>query len=266
MTTRHEGTRLRHPIVLRTLVVQRVAHLSPRMLRVTLGGDELSGFSSAAPDDHVKLFLPLPGQHAPALPSLGTDGLIQRTGEPVSPARDYTPRRYDAQRNELDIDFVLHGDGPASNWAAQAAPGQLVGLGGPRGSFVVADDFDAYVLIGDETALPAIGRWLEEMPATARACVLVEIEDAGERQVLASRARVDLQWIERTSTPQDGDDALERALRDLPPSPGDSYYWIAAESRRVRRLRRYLVEERGIDKDWVKATGYWKHEGDTEDD
>lgn len=265
MSKPHEGTRLRHPLVLRSLTVQRVARITPRMLRVTLGGDELAGFSSASPDDHVKLFFPLPGNDAPDLPGLGADGLIKRADAPTSPMRDYTPRRHDAGRNELDIDFVLHGDGPASNWAAQAAPGQRIGVGGPRGSHVVAADFDTYVMVGDETALPAIGRWLEELPAHARAIAIIEIEDARERQVLPSRAGVDLRWIERAGAREGDGDALERALRDLPSPPGDSYYWIATESRRARTLRNHLIDERGIDKDWVKATGYWKRDGDGED-
>jgi len=266
MSKTHESTRVRRPVVLRTLVVRRVTRITPRMLRVTLGGDELAGFTSGAPDDHVKLFFPLPGDNAPSLPDIGAEGLIERGDAPVSPMRDYTPRRHDAQRNELDIDFVLHGDGPASDWAAQAAPGQRIGVGGPRGSFVVAADFDTYVMVGDETALPAIGRWLEELPAHSRAIAIIEIEDANERQALTSRATVELHWIERSGTREGNGDALERALRELPSPPGDSYYWIAAESRRARALRNHLIDERGIDKDWVKATGYWKRDGDGDED
>src|SRR6266568_4230449 len=76
------------------------------------------------------------------------------SGAPVM--RDYTPRRFDAVQRELDIEFALHGDGPAATWAAQAAPGQRVMIGGPRGSFIVPTDFDWHLLIGDETALPAV--------------------------------------------------------------------------------------------------------------
>ena len=104
------------------------------------------------------------------MPEPGPDGKPPE-GVERSPGRDYTPRRYDAGRNELVIDFALHDAGPATDWAAQAEPGQQLAVGGPRGSFVVPDDFDWYLFIGDETALPAIGRRLEELRAGARAIV-----------------------------------------------------------------------------------------------
>lgn len=118
-------------------------------------------------------------------------------GAMPSPGRDYTPRYFDPQSGELSIDFVLHGDGVASSWAAQAQPGDDLKIGGPRGSFLVADDYDHYVLLGDETALPAIGRWLEAMPADMHAEVYIEIADAAERQELLSAADADIYWLER---------------------------------------------------------------------
>lgn len=249
----HTHQRLRHEVVLRMLDVLRVERLSPHMQRVTLGGPELRGFRSAAPDDHVKLFFPNRAGEL-VLPALGPDGPEFPAGREPSPMRDYTPRHHDAARGELVIDFVLHGDGPASDWAAQAAPGQCLGAGGPRGSSLIADDFDRYVLLGDETALPAIGRWLEEMPAGTRAIALIEIPEAADRQRLPSRAGVEIHWLER-----DGGRSglLERALHELPAIEGDSFHWIAAESNRARAMRQWL-EQRGVPKDWIKATGYWK--------
>ncbi|HEV7777268.1 MAG TPA: siderophore-interacting protein [Luteibacter sp.] len=254
MSGKHESQRLRHTLALRQLQVLGVSRLTPRMVRIVLGGDELKGFYSPSPDDHVKLFFPRPGDKVPVLPSLGEQGLVLAEGVEPSPMRDYTPRKYDVDRNELTVDFVIHGEGPASTWAEQAAPGQYLGVGGPRGSLLIAEDFDTYVMVGDETALPAIGRWLEELPEAARAEVIVEVADRGERQVLTSRAHFNVTWISR----DDVVEALETALRQLPEPPGDTFYWVATESRRARELRRYLVEERGIDKAWVKATGYWK--------
>jgi NADPH-dependent ferric siderophore reductase len=252
----HTHRRLRHEVVLRMLDVLRVERLSPHMQRVTFGGPELHGFHSAAPDDHAKLFFPNRAGEL-VLPVLGPDGPEFPAGREPSPMRDYTPRRHDAARGELVIDFVLHGDGPASNWAAQAAPGQRLGAGGPRGSFVIADDFDRYVLLGDETALPAIGRWLEEMPAGTRATALIEVPEAADRQLLPSRAEVGVRWLERDGEAAWRSERLEHALRDLPAIEGDSFYWIAAESNRARALRQWL-EQRGVPKDWIKATGYWK--------
>lgn len=251
-TERHVHQRLRHDVVLRTLDVVRVERITPHMQRVTFGGAELKGFHSAAPDDHVKLFFPNRAGEL-VLPTLGANGPEFAAGREPSPMRDYTPRHHDAVRGELVIDFVLHGDGPASRWAEQAAAGQRIAAGGPRGSHLIADDFDHYVLAGDETALPAIGRWLEDMPAGMRATVLIEVAEATDRQRLFSHAHVDVRWCERDDP---HGESLEDALHALPAAEGDCFWWIAAESGRVRAMRRSL-EQRGVPKDWIKATGYW---------
>lgn len=259
-TERHVHRRLRHGVVLRKLDVLRVERITPHMQRVTFGSAELRGFHSAAPDDHVKLFFPNRDGEL-VLPRLGPNGAEFPAGREPSPMRDYTPRHHDAGRGELVIDFVLHGDGPASRWAEQAAPGQCIGAGGPRGSHMVADDFDRYVLVGDETALPAVSRWLEEMPAGMYATVLLEVPGAADRQVLFTRANAGIRWFERDNT---RDASLEQALRELPTTEGDYFWWIATESGRARGMRQWL-EQRGVPKDWIKATGYWKA-GEEEED
>src|SRR6202035_5881739 len=106
---------------------------------------------------------------------------------------------YDAAASTLTIDFVLHSEGPATAWAAQARPGAFLGVGGPRGSFVIPDDFDWYLFAGDETALPAIGRRLEELPASARVLVVAEIADKEEEQRLTSGAAVEVRWLYRNA-------------------------------------------------------------------
>ena len=263
--TPHTQQRIRHTVVFRMLDVLRVERLTPHMQRIVFGDAELRGFVSAAPDDHVKLFFPNSvGEIVP--PVLGPNGPSFPSDREYSPMRDYTPRRHDDELNELTVDFVLHGDGPAATWAAQAAPGQRIGAGGPRGSSLVADDFDTYVLAGDETALPAIGRWLEEMPEGTHVEVLLEIPDAEDRQPLRSRAHVNIHWLERNGTATNQSDLLEQTLRRLPTPIGDTFYWIASESRRTRNMRLWLSEERGVPKDWMKAKGYWKANPDDGDD
>ncbi|TBR39854.1 MULTISPECIES: siderophore-interacting protein [Dyella] len=261
----HESRMVRHPIVMRQLDVLRVEDLTPHMRRIVLGGEQLQGFVSAAPDDHVKLFFP--NRHGEIVqPTPGPNGLDYPADKERSPMRDYTPRRYNATAGELVIDFVLHGDGPASTWAAQAEPGQRLGTGGPRGSYVVASDFDHYVMIGDETALPAIGRWLEELPATATATVLAEIPQLADRQTLSSNAYFDVQWLDRKGADPADSRLLERALSEFESPKGDTFWWIATESHRARAMRRYLSDERNVPKEWLKATGYWvrgeEEEGD----
>lgn len=259
MTMERTARRVRHELKMRLLEVRDVGRVTPKMVRVTLGGDDLAGFVSASYDDHVKLFFPQHGLDKPVLPTQGPNGPIFPDGVPKPIARDYTPRRYDAAANTLAIDFALHGHGPATRWAAQARPGQFLGIGGPRGSFIVPDDFDWYLLVGDEAALPAIGRRLEELPPTAQAIVVAEVEDAREEQHFASRAAVKTIWVHRDGAAPGSAPPLERAIADLILPPGDGYAWVAAEAETAKALRRHLVEERGLRKDWIKAAAYWRH-------
>lgn len=221
--------RVRHELKRRDLQVLRVETLSPGMRRVVLGGEDLADFTSASFDDHVKVFFPADGGTA---------------------ARDYTPRRHDRAARTLVLDFALHGDGPAADWARQAQPGQRLLVGGPRGSFVVPLDFDWYLLAGDETALPAVARRLEELPAGSRAIVRLQVA-ASDRLPLASAAQLDLQWA-------DDEAGLLAALRALALPAGHGYAWCAAEARVAAEARRILVEDKGHDRRAIRAAAYWK--------
>jgi NADPH-dependent ferric siderophore reductase len=258
-TTYRTVRRIRYDTKLRLLQVREISRITPKMARILLGGDELESFLSAAHDDHVKLFFPQAGQEKPVLPTLGPNGPIFPEGAARPAARDYTPRRYDAASNTLAIDFVLHGDGPATSWAARAQPGQFLGVGGPRGSFIVPSGFDWYLLAGDETALPAIGRRLEELPDGTRALVVLEIADAGEEQRFDTRARLDLRYLHRNGAEPGTPSHLMEAVAELTLPPGEGYAWVAAEAAAAKALRHHLVEERGLRRDRVRAAAYWKH-------
>lgn len=244
--------RVMHEIKRRKLTVLRVVDLTPRMRRITVGGPELAGFISLGSDDHVKLFFPQTAEEQASLEGLELSAGLKSTSLP--PMRDYTPRRFDLKTGELDIDFVLHGDGPASTWAAQAQPGQTLHIGGPRGSMVVPDMFDSYLLIGDETALPAIARRLEELPANRRATVVVEVENAAEEQPLQSAASVEVIWVHRDQATED----LLKTVEQLKMSEGQLYAWVATESALSRKVRRVLLDTHGLNDEWVKAAGYWR--------
>ncbi|KPA93275.1 MULTISPECIES: siderophore-interacting protein [Pseudomonas] len=250
--------RVMHEIRRRRLQVLRVRDLTPRMRRITLGGPELAGFISLGTDDHVKLFFP---QTAAEQAALETLVIGAKDNGPLPAMRDYTPRRYDLERGELDIDFVLHGDGPASTWAEQATPGQFLHIGGPRGSLVVPDIFDSYLLIGDETALPAIARRLEGLAANRRALVVVEVENAAEQQPLHSQAQVEVIWVRRDAPGQ----GLLQTVEQLTPPSGSLYAWVATEAGLSRKVRRVLLDIHGLDEAFVKAAGYWRLDGSAEE-
>ncbi|MDD2090067.1 siderophore-interacting protein [Pseudomonas guariconensis] len=247
--------RINHEIRQRHLQVLRVTDLTPRMRRITLGGTELQGFTSVGSDDHIKLLFALSPEEQQAIDArnLGRDGGARPT------MREYTPRRIDLVVNELDIDFVLHGDGPASTWAAQAAPGQTLDIAGPRASMVVPDIFDSYLLIGDETAIPAIGRRLEELPAGRRVLALIQIEDEQEQQPLPSKAQVEVIWVHRHQ------DDLLAMLEQLALPPGALYAWVALEKTLTRQAKALLLEK-GVKDDALKAAAYWRHDGSADDE
>ncbi|SEC82746.1 NADPH-dependent ferric siderophore reductase, contains FAD-binding and SIP domains [Pseudomonas frederiksbergensis] len=244
--------RVSHEIKRRRLELLRVVDLTPRMRRITLGGPELAGFVSLGTDDHVKLLFPQNAAEQAALETLVLGA--GKTDQPMPAMRDYTPRRYDLDTLELDIDFVLHGDGPASTWAEQAKPGQFLHIGGPRGSMVVPDIFDSYLLIGDETALPAIARRLEGLAADRRVLAVIEVENGAEQQKLESAAQVNVIWVLR----EGGKNNLLNTVKELQVPSGNLYAWVATESKVSRQIRRVLLDEHGLDEKFVKAVGYWR--------
>jgi NADPH-dependent ferric siderophore reductase len=248
--------RVRHPLKMRLLKVLRTQQVSPQLLRVTLGGDDLADFVSGSFDDHIKVFFPLPGAEKPVLPQAGPDGIRFPEGQPRPEARDYTPRRFDNAARELDIEFVLHGDGPASTWAAQAQPGQYLGVGGPRGSFVIPHGFDWHLLVGDDTALPAMARRIEELGPDARVIVVAEVSDASAQIPLATGPHAQVHWVHREDRPEGSQ--LAPTLRWLSLPQGEGYVWAAGEAAAMREVRQLLVGERGIDKSRIRASAYWK--------
>ncbi|MGC5346869.1 siderophore-interacting protein [Streptomyces sp. DT171] len=255
-----------HPLVLRRLTVRRVHEVTPRMRRVVLGGEDLAAFTRdgigrpafSAPgfDDHIKLILAADGDIHAALPAQLPHG-IEWTPAEHRLTRDYTPRRVDLQKGELHLDFVVHGEGPAETWSAAAREGDELWFVGPKSSLRLPERLDWMLLVGDETALPAIGRFLDERPLDATAHVLVTVSDDSARQELALRDGDTITWV--VAEPGDAA-ALDAAVRALPVPPGEGYAWAAAESRALLPVRRYLQRERKLPKDRLNITGYWHRE------
>lgn len=255
-----------HPLVLRRVEVARVVDVTPRMRRVTLVGPELGAFERDglpmpafdAPwfDDHVKIVLASDGDVASALPVQRAHG-IDWPPAPNRQGRDYTPRRWDAAAGKLDLDLVLHGDGPAAAWAQAARPGSELWFVGPKASTVWPDDVDWALLAGDETALPAIGRFLDERPVDVPVQVVVTIGAESARQDLALREGDTVRWV---VAPEGDRAALDEAVRALEWWSGQVYAWAASESRALLPVRRYLTRERAVPRTHVDVTGYWHAE------
>ncbi|WP_371764918.1 siderophore-interacting protein [Massilia sp.] len=221
--------RVRHELKLRDLAVARIERLGDGFAAITFAGDALADFTSLSFDDHVKFMFP------------------DADGEQVR--RDYTPRRFSREALELTIEFALHGDGKASDWARNAVVGQRALVGGPKGSMIVPLELDWHLLTGDATALPAIARRLEELPGGSRAIVLVHAAPA-DRRVLRSGADVDLRWFD---TPE----ALVADLQALALPPGRGFAWGGGEASLMARVRQVLNQQ-GVPREATRVSAYWK--------
>lgn len=229
--------RVRYEVVKRReLTVKTADRITPNMLRLTLAGDELADFSSLGFDDHIKVIVPD-----------GAGGTVMR---------DYTPRRHSAAVNELVIDFALHDAGPATLFAVNARPGDRFTIGGPRGSQVISRDIASWLLVGDETALPAIGRRIEELGAGARVTTLAAVPSPDDEQVFGGKPAIMSRWIHRPVTAATDPAPFIAALTEID-IPAGTFVWVAAEATVARAVRAYLTGERGVPLAWLKARGYW---------
>ncbi|MFG3511725.1 siderophore-interacting protein [Streptomyces bobili] len=252
-----------------SLHVVRTRRLGPSLVRVSFAGEDLRHFFSDGYDQSLSLFLPHPGQDAPALPvELGEgwwQGWRELPDDVRAVMRSYTLRELRRDPDEVDIDFVLHTPaGPASAWADRARAGDRVFLLGPAVAdnrairFRPPQDTDLVLLWGDETALPAIASILEALPAGQRVRAWLEVRDPHHAQELVTAADAEITWL--------ADGASLDALRgaELPPAERP-YAWIAGESGSMKALRRHFVRERGIDRRRVTFVGYWRR-GMTEEE
>ena len=249
----------------RQAAVRRTERVSPRMVRVTLAGPELEGFATDLPAASVRVLLPSPGTTELVVPTWnGNEFLLPDGRRPT--IRTFTPRRADPAAGELDLDVVDHGGGAASGWATDAAPGHRAAVSGPGRGYAVRADAPAYLLAGDETAIPALGQLLEALPAGADVQVLVEAAAPEARTALPEHPRAVVTWCDLPAGAAPGE-ALLAAVRaaDL---PADARVWVAGEAAGVQRIRRHLFEERGVPRAHASIRGYWKHgrAGDGDDD
>jgi len=222
----------------RQLTVHSTATVAPGVLRVTLTGEELASFETPGPDDHVKVFFPFDGEGHP-------------------PMRDYTPMPPRTGENGqllLDLDFVLHdGEGIAVPWATSLQPGDAATIAGPRGSRLVPSGIGRLVLIADETALPAVTRWLEQVPADVPVDGFFTVEDEAIASYVPSRDAFNATWL----TGDDRGRVLEEHVRQVVLTP-DTFVWMAGEATMLVPIRRFLRHEAGLRRDQLHAQGYWR--------
>ena len=252
-----------YPIVVRDLEVKEAYDVTPLMRRVVLTGPQLGEFRngdieigpflSENADDHVKILVPDPDR-PDTEPPVQLEDTLDWTRQALLQARDYTPRRYDVEAGTLELDFVRHDGGLAATWATTTQPGDRIHVAGPRGTTVLPDGIDWYLLVGDETALPAIARRIEELPANTPVTAIVSIPSMYEAQEWDHACDLDLTWLPRdVSAP----DALTKTLDSVGWRDGQVYAWAAGEAGMLRGVRTWL-KERGVEREYTDIAGYWR--------
>jgi len=238
----------------RQIEVVDVQRLGDRFVSVLFTG-ALDGFEDVLPAQHIKLMIPEAGERTVTLPENGPDGPIWPADRPQPARRTYTPRRFDSEAGTLEVQFLLHGDGPASAWAERAAVGDRLAIAGPGGRPVPLDPGEArWIIAGDESAVPAIGTLLDALPASAVDAVYVEGSKTAVGDAF-SAGWPPLNWL-----PAD-ESAPGAALYDVLSDPATvqgSRVWVACESVAVRRIRQALFDRDRIDASHLVTRGYWR--------
>jgi NADPH-dependent ferric siderophore reductase len=242
------------PRAVDVLTVATVRQVTPSVRRVTLTGDP---GAVAALQPTINLLVPRVGDPSPRWPAVARDGrIVWPEGSHGVSLRSYTARRQDAAAGEVDVDFVLHGDGPAAAWAAAAGPGAVLAIAGSGSlGFTPARTL---LLAADETALPAVARILAEVPPGTGGIALLEVADAAEEQDLGAPAGVELRWLHRGGTPPGESSLLVDAVAALDRPGGEVFAWVGAESATVRAVRADLRGRWGLGRAEHHAIGYWR--------
>ncbi|MHB1446285.1 MAG: siderophore-interacting protein [Acidimicrobiales bacterium] len=207
---------------------------------------------------------PVPSVRRVRLTGAGLEEMAPQPGQDVMLAvaptarRRYSVRSYDASGPWIDLDFVLHGDGPAVTWATSAQPGDSIAVIGPRGKVMVDPEAEWHLFAGDDTFVPASFMMVESLPAGRTAIVVMEVDGDADHQVLETAADLDgPRWVHRAGGPQGEAGLLVAALGglDLPPGPGRAY--LAGELRVVSAMRSALLDK-GMGPEAISPKPYWR--------
>jgi len=241
----------------REVQLKAAVDITPHMRRLTFTGGDIARFASDD-DLHVRMYFPPEGIDTPEWPWPGADGRIMWPEADRKPAtRYYTIRRIDLRAREIDIDFVMHDlAGPGSAFAQNAKPGAICGMAGPLGR--TARPADWYLLAGDETALPAIARILEGLPATASGEVFIEVLDASEEFTLTAPPGISIRWLHRgTALPGTTTLLTDAVMSARWPDHREVFAWAAGETQTARTLREYFRDTRGLAREQYLSVAYW---------
>ena len=246
----------RPPPAFRSVAVTRVESVTPWLRRITIGGAALAGFTADEPAASVRLLIPRPGENELVIPTWrGNEFLLPGGVKPT--IRTFTPRAFDPVALELDVDVVIHGHGPASDWAAGAILGCPAAVSGPGRGYTVDASASRFVIVGDESAIPAIRQVVDALPVDVSALMLIEVSRPDARTPISGRAEAPITWLDLADDAPPGSQLVD-AMKDTPIDAG-TRIWAAGEAAAMQRIRRHCFDEIGVPRAHCTIRGYWKH-------
>ncbi|MEM0978702.1 MAG: siderophore-interacting protein [Cyanobacteria bacterium P01_H01_bin.58] len=234
----------------RTIVVKDSAKVTPHLQRVTFTGDDLTDFPENYESGYVKLLFSKNGQAIDDPDQVEKSKYLTRT---------YTVRAFSREKNELALEFSLHGSksGPAARWAAAAKPGEQILMGGPGPTKLVDHQADWFLLAGDMSGLPALACNLEQLPENAQGHAVIEVVSESDKQTFKVPDGFSIDWV-INDKPGENSDALLEGIKVVPWKEGNPYVWVACEFDSMRKIRDYMKNSRNIEKDHIYISSYWK--------
>jgi NADPH-dependent ferric siderophore reductase len=244
-------------------IVQSVEQLSPGMVRIVLGEGDLSEFEPTGyTDEYINAQFPPAG--APYEPPFSPDDLAELPAEQRPRPRRFTVRSWDGDRQRLTLDFAVHGDtGYAGPWAKRAQPGDRLQFKGPGGGYKPDPSADWHLLVGDESALPAIAASLERIPPGHQALALIVVDGPEYEQPLPAGPGIEVRWLHRRQA-KNPEDVLVDEVRSLSFPDGPVDLFVHGEAGEVRAVRKHLLADRGLDVSGQSISAYWRRDHDDE--
>lgn len=247
-----------------TATVLGSRYLTPGMLRLTLGGGGLAQFTSTGiADEYLRLFFPNPETGRVHLPHIDEQGrwTYPDGGQGAIRCSTYTVRAFREDMRELDIDFVVHEGGLASEWAQSARSGDTITVNRPRGICAPPADTAWQLLVCDATGLPALSRLLEQTPRHVQTRVFVEVASAAHELDLPHHDFATVTWLHRSGNGV-APSRMADVVRAMPLAPTPGYIWVAGEQRTVRAIRKYIRQDLKLPPQRYELVAYWTHEGE----
>jgi NADPH-dependent ferric siderophore reductase len=238
--------------------------ITPGMIRVTFGGEGLAGYpSTGVPDEYMRFFFPNEETGRVHLPHIDENGrwTYPDGGQEAIRCSTYTVRAHRPEANEIDIDFVVHEGGLASEWAQKARPGDQITVNRPRGICARPADTVWQLLVCDSTGIPALSRMLEQSPRNIQTRAFIEVAAAEHEQDLPHHDFATITWLHRSGNGV-APSRMADVVKAMPIAPTPGYIWVAGEQKVVRAIRKYVRQELKLPTERYELVSYWTHEGE----